>query len=287
MVSRANPWRSRRILDYAHQGGSFEAPSSTLFAIGRAIEIGADGIELDVHATKDGHLVVCHDATVDRTSDGHGAIASLTLDELRALDNAYRFVPGTDATFEADEIDYLYRGRAPEDPAFGIATLEDVLSRFPGVLLNLDIKQTAPAVVSYEVNLAQTLRRFTRRDDVIVASFLDLALARFNEAAPEIPTSAGTLATLAFWRSVRDGAPIAPRDAVALQVPMRRGEVVVIDQGFVDAAHDCDLAVHVWTVNEPSEMNWLIELGVDGIVTDRPSVLSALLAEAGVNWKRG
>ena len=86
------------MIAYAHQGGAWESPSSTCFAIRRALEAGATGIELDVHATSDGQLVVCHDATVDRTTDGTGEIADLTLAELRGLDNAYWFVPGADVT---------------------------------------------------------------------------------------------------------------------------------------------------------------------------------------------
>ena len=93
-----NPWLARRVLAYAHQGGAWEAPSSTLFAIRRAVELGATGIELDVHASADGHLVVSHDATVDRTTDGQGAISTMTLAQLRPLDNAYWFVPGADVT---------------------------------------------------------------------------------------------------------------------------------------------------------------------------------------------
>ena len=155
-----NPWLERRVIAYAHQGGAWEAPSSTLFAIRRALETGATGIELDVHATADRQLVVCHDATVDRTTDGHGAIHALTLAELQELDNAHWFVPGDDVTVGLDPDAYPYRGRAPGDADFGVATLSDVLDLVedhPGVALNLDIKQTAPAVEPYEELLAKTI----------------------------------------------------------------------------------------------------------------------------------
>ena len=92
---QTNPWLDRRVLNWAHQGGAKEAPSSTLFAMRQAVANGADALELDVHMSRDGVLMVCHDATVNRTTDGSGAIADLTFDELRRLDNAYWWTPGT------------------------------------------------------------------------------------------------------------------------------------------------------------------------------------------------
>src|SRR5438874_10252841 len=141
-----NPWLSRRVLNYAHQGGAREAPSSTLCALRQAMTRGATALELDVHATADRELVVCHDATVDRTTDATGAIAEMKLAELRSLDNAYWWAPGEVVATDRAVGDYVYRGRAPADHDFGIATLREVLEAFPAVFLNLDIKQTAPAV---------------------------------------------------------------------------------------------------------------------------------------------
>ena len=200
-----NPWLGRRVIAYAHQGGAWEGPSSTLHAIAGALDAGATGIELDVHATRDRHLVVSHDATVDRTTDGHGAISSLTLEELRRLDNAYWWAPGADVTPDLRPDQYPFRGRAPADRRFGVVTLVEVLEAFPDVVLNLDIKQTAPVVEPYEAELASLLRRFGRTDDVIVASFLDAATDAFSVTAPDVPTSAGTLAVAEFYRAVRAG----------------------------------------------------------------------------------
>src|SRR5687768_9453981 len=98
-----NPWLERRVLNWAHQGGAKEAPSSTLFALRQAVANGADALELDVHMTKDGVLVVCHDATVDRTTNATGAIAELTLDDVKRLDNAYWFVPGSVVDHDAED----------------------------------------------------------------------------------------------------------------------------------------------------------------------------------------
>lgn len=279
-----NPWLARRVLAYAHQGGAWEWPSSTLFAVRSALAAGATAVELDVHATADGELVVCHDATVDRTTNGHGAIAELTLAELRALDNAYWFIPGAEATPGRPAEEYPYRGRASVDTDFRIATLREVLEACPGVVLNLDIKQTAPAVAPYEEALARLLDEYERRDDVIVASFFDLATERFASFAPSVGTSAGTLAAGAFWRAVQDGDEPPPMRAVALQVPERYGEITVVDERLVAAAHRAGLAVHVWTVDDEASMERLIDVGVDGVITDLPTTLASVLAARGCGW---
>jgi glycerophosphoryl diester phosphodiesterase len=273
------------VISYAHQGGAWESPSSTLFAITRALAAGATAIELDVHATADGELVVCHDATVDRTTGASGLIVDHTLAELRQLDFSFWFIPGADVTPDRPEADYPYRGRAPEDRHFGIATLREVLEQFPGVVLNLDIKQTAPVVAPYEEALARLLAEYGRTDDVIVASFLDPATDAFRTFAPDVPTSAGTMATAAFWQAVNQGADIPATPTVAYQVPESQGDLVIVDQSFVDAAHAHGKAVHVWTVNEASAMERLLGLGVDGIISDVPTILSAVLGDAGVAWK--
>ena len=269
---------------YAHQGGAWEAPSSTLYAIERAIEAGADAVELDVHATADGELVVCHDATVDRTTDGRGRIAELTLAELKDLDNAYWFIPGADVTPGRPDADYPFRGRATGDPRFRIATFREVLESFPGVVLNLDIKQTAPVVAPYEAALARLLTEFGRTDDVIVASFLDTATDAFSALAPSVPTSAGTLATAEFWRAVHDGTEPADLRAAAFQVPERQGELLVTDEAFVEAAHARGIAVHVWTVNDSGDMERLVDLGVDGVISDLPTTLAGVLRRRGAAW---
>jgi glycerophosphoryl diester phosphodiesterase len=284
---RPSPWLERRVIAYAHQGGAWEAPSSTLHAIAAALAAGATGIELDVHATKDGHLVVCHDATVDRTTDSSGEIADLTLTEVRALDNAYWWAPGADVSPGLEPDRYPYRGRAPKDRRFGIALLEEVLEEFDDVVLNLDIKRTAPVVAPYEEALAVMLRRFGRTDDVIVASFLDSATDAFSTFAPEIPTTAGTVATAAFYQAVQAGERPAPMRHVALQVPPAYGDLTLVDQRFVEVAHEEGVAVHVWTIEEEDEMERLCGLGVDGIITDRPTALAEVLNRLGCAWRPG
>ena len=279
-----NPWLDRRVVAFAHQGGAFEGPSSTLHAIGQAVALGAPAIELDVHATKDRYIVVCHDETVDRTTNHVGEISNLTLAELREMDNSYWWIEGDAVTPGRDASEYVHRGKAPRDRAFGIATLEEVSEAFPGVVLNMDIKRTDPEVEPYEELLANELRRLGRTDSVIVASFNDKAIQRFRTFAPEVFTSAATDETAAFYFSVVAGETPPPMDAFALQVPTSFGEIEVVNQTFVDAAHQHGLAVHVWTIQDRDEMERLLDLGVDGIISDTPSTLIQLLAERGVAW---
>lgn len=260
-----NPWLDRRVLNYAHQGGAREGPSSTLGAMRAAVAAGAHALELDVHATADGHLVVCHDETVDRTTDGSGRISEMTLAAVQALDNAYWWSPG-------EVIDHE-RGPWPlRGQGHCIATVHEVLDAFPATFLNLDLKEPG-----YEAALAAVLREHGRTDDVIVASFHDEATDRFRQCAPEIATSAGTQATAAFYFAVREGAVLRDLPYAALQVPPTYGETVIVDEAFVAAAHEAGVAVHVWTIDEADEMRRLVALGVDGIMTDRPSVLAAVL----------
>jgi glycerophosphoryl diester phosphodiesterase len=269
---------------YAHQGGSYEGPSSTLYEIARALENGASAIELDVHATKDRQVVVCHDETVDRTTDHHGAIADFTLAELREMDNAFWWVQGATVSPGLADERYELRSRAPQDRNLGIATLEEVCVAFPNVIFNFDIKQTSPDVEPYEELLANELRRLEQTESVIVASFHDVALRAFRRCCPEVATSAATDEMTAFYFSMfaDDGLIVPP--VVAFQVPARVQDVDVVTEQFVEAAHGVDVAVHVWTINETEEMARLVDLGVDAIISDRPLVLVDVLKERGCLW---
>lgn len=285
----ANPWRQRRVLAYAHQGGAREAPSSTLYAMRKALAAGATGLELDVHATADRQLVVCHDTTVDATTNGAGALCQMTLGQVRALDNAYWFVPGEEVSPGRPPEDYPLRGLAPDDPDLAIPTLAEVLEAFPVVVLNLDIKRTAPDVEPYEAILADLLAEHGRSNsgDVIVASFHDAAIAAFSALAPSVATAASPGATAAFWQAVHAQAEPPTLPHVALQVPVTYQGVTVVDEGLIAAAHQADLAVHAWTIDDQPEMVRLIELGVDGIMTNLPTVLAQVLSGQGVGWYRG
>jgi glycerophosphoryl diester phosphodiesterase len=276
------------VLNFAHQGGDLEAPSNTLYAFVEAVARGADVIELDVHATADGELVVVHDATVDRTTDGSGRVDSKTLEELKALDAAHWFVPGSGAVRGSGEERYVLRGVAtgerpapdgyrPED--FRIPTLREVLERFPDVYVSIDIKETAPETTPYEATLAGLLREFGRADDVIVASFSDRAMETFKQLAPEISTAVSRRQAEALWRGMLAGAGYdgGADHHHAVQVPVTFKGHQVVSTPFVQQAHGAGLAVHVWTVNDRPEMEWLLDVGVDGIITGRPTLLEEVL----------
>lgn len=282
----ARVWERPEPLLIAHQGGAAEAPASTLYAFAAAVGHGADMLELDVHATADGHVVVLHDDSVDRCTDGAGRVADLSLEQLQALDAAHWFVDGIGVDGSHPAAAYTFRGVASgqqEPPAgsartdFVIPTLEAVLNAFPGVGVNIDIKQTAPAVRPYEAAVAETVRRSGRAGDVMVASFSDDALAAFRQTAPDIPTSAGPHEVAQFWSYAHGQGPAPDLAFHALQVPQTFGELTVVTDDFVAAASRHDLPVHVWTVDDEPAMHRLLDLGARGIVTDRPSVLRRVL----------
>lgn len=277
----SNRWLSRRILNYAHQGGAREAPSSTLLAMRQALEAGATALELDLHATADGEVVVSHDPTVDRTTNGTGCIAEMTLDAVQSLDAAYWWIPGSVVDHQGGPSDYPLRGRAPDDPELRIPTLREVLEAFPSTYLNVDIKQTSPAVQPYERLVADLFRDHGREDDVIVASFHDAATDAFSAIAPDVSTAAGLAGMAGFYFAVRDGTEPPPMRHHALQVPPSHEGTTVVDTAFVGAAHEAGLAVHVWTIDEAEEMERLVDLDVDGVMTDCPSVLAGVLRSRG------
>lgn len=290
-------WLRRSPLHLAHQGGELEAPSSTMYALATAVAKGADALELDVHATADGHLVVVHDPTVDRTTGGRGAIEALTLAQIRRLDAAYWFVPEEGVVAGRAPPDYPLRGVAtgdrpppdgstPED--FTIPALAEVFERFGQTLINIDIKQTAPHAQSYEAQVAQLIERFARADTTMVASFHPQALTAFRKLAPAVATSASPAEVLAFWMAVQQGTEVAQAPAYeAFQVPVAHEGVRVVDAAFVERAHDSGVAVHVWTIDDATTMHDLLDLGVDGIVTNRPAVLEAVLRERFPRRRRG
>jgi glycerophosphoryl diester phosphodiesterase len=294
-IPPGNPWLDRRVLNMAHQGGEIEAPSNTLFAFKTALQKGADVLELDVHATSDRHLVVLHDATVDRTTDGTGRVDEMTLPRIKELDAAHWFVPECGTCHEQAEEAYAYRGYATGERAipeeleeegfvpndFRIPTLREVLEAFPDTFINIEIKATAPDTEPYEEALADLLAEFGRTTDTIVVSFLDHAIERFKLAAPDVNTATATGQTAAFWASTQGPLPGAPNPRYqALQVPITFEGLTVVTPDFVERAHANGLAVHVWTINDRQEMEWLISIGVDGIMTDRPTLLEEVLEAA-------
>jgi glycerophosphoryl diester phosphodiesterase len=248
-----------RPLVIAHRGGGALAPENTLYAFRRAIDLGADVLELDVRGTADGKLVVMHDATLDRTTDGAGQVNEKTLEELKKLDAAYRWTTDSGKTYPLRET------------GITIPTLEEVFTAFPGMKFNIEPKQAAPSLVK---PLCEIIRRHKMADKIVVGSFNQTVLDDFRRECPEVATSASPYEVGKFLTLYKTGLQesYSPR-MQALQIP----EYIDVTSEFIDAAHKRNLKVHVWTVNDPAEMQRLLDAGVDGIITDYPDRLLELL----------
>jgi glycerophosphoryl diester phosphodiesterase len=245
----------------AHRGGSRLAPENTMVAFCEAVERWeADMLEMDVRLTRDGEVVVIHDETVDRTTDGTGPVFAFTLEEVRGLDAGYRFVDLEGRT--------SFRGKGVQVPRF-----EDVLTAFPRMRMNVETKETRVAAPLVEI-----VRRHGAESRVLVAAEHE----RWRAPARGYPGPWGASRTQVrlFWMLHRlpGGGPYTPA-ADILQVPETwKGRTIVTD-AFVRAAHRRNLPVQVWTVDDPGDMRRLLALGVDGIQSDRPDVLARVLVE--------
>jgi glycerophosphoryl diester phosphodiesterase len=250
----------------AHRGASASAPENTLDAFRLAVESGAGGLELDVHRTRDGHPVVIHDPTLDRTTNTSGAVAGLTLDELREPDAGYNFSPEGGNT-------HPYRGLGLRIP-----TLAEVLREFPGVVLNIDMKADRPGI---EAAVQELLREADAEGRALVVSSRRGAVRRFRRmSGGRISTGASRweIGVFLLFSNLRLERLLIPAYD-ALQVPLTYRGLPLVTRRFVDAAHGRNVRVDAWTINEEGEMRRLLDLGVDVIMTDRPETLAELLGE--------
>ena len=256
-----HPYLAGAPLLVAHRGGAALAPENTLAAFERALDAwGADMLELDVRATADGAVVVLHDATVDRTTDGSGAVRSMSLEALRELDAGYRF---RDADGHP-----AFRGHG-----VGIPLLEEVLKAFPRARLNVEIKAAEAARGTLEL-----VRRHGATERVLLAA--EHERNRRGARGYRGPWGASRRQLGPFWilhRTPLSGL-VTPR-ADAFQVPPTWKGLPVLTRRFVEEAHRRNIPVHVWTVDDPAEMRRMLALGVDGIQSDRPDVLARVLTE--------
>jgi glycerophosphoryl diester phosphodiesterase len=254
-----------RVHVHAHQGGDHLWPGNTLLAFREAYALGVDVLELDTHLTADGVIVVLHDDTVDRTTDGTGAVAEMTFAELQSLDAAYRWRPPGGP----DDV-YPYRGQGLRVPA-----LREVLEAFPAVGVNIDMKADDPRV---PVATCDLIRELGRERTVLVASFLQHNLHAFRERCPEVATSAGPdeVRTFYAFNLAFLGRWVSPA-ADAFQVPVRQGSIQVVTPRMVRGLRERNVQLDVWTVNDEDEMRRLIDLSVGGLITDRPDLALALL----------
>jgi glycerophosphoryl diester phosphodiesterase len=233
-------------IPFAHRGGATDAPENTMPAFEHAVRMGYRYLETDVHVTADGVVVAFHDDDLSRTCGRAGRISTLPWSEVAAAR-----VGGTEP----------------------IPRLSDLVEAFPDARLNIDCKSDAAIGP-----LADDVARLGIVDRVCLASFSDRRIRALRRRLGDgACTSMATRELAVLWAS-----GINPGRAFAAQVPVRQGRVVVVTKRFVRSAHRRGLAVHVWTIDEPAEMHRLLDLGVDGLMTDRPSVLKDVFVERGL-----
>jgi glycerophosphoryl diester phosphodiesterase len=249
---------------FAHRGGGALWPENTLVAFEESLALGILFLETDVHATRDGVLVAHHDERVDRTTNGSGRIGDMRYADLARLDAGYRFT--------RDGRTFPCRGQQLKIPP-----LIEVFALSERARLNVEIKSSGKSIVR---KLWELIDSHGLHDRILVASENDGQVQRFRHCSgSRVATSAGRREAFKFWAASRVGMErllSLPFDA--LQVPTTFKGLTVVDDKLVRAAHRNGIQIHVWTVDEPSEMRRLLNLGVDGLMSDRPDRLAALLA---------
>lgn len=257
-----------RPLVIAHQGGEHLAPSNTLESFLKGYELGADVLEFDLHMTRDGHLVAIHDDTVDRTTDGSGRVNDMTLEEIKRLDAGHYF--------KDLDGEYSYRGKGVEIP-----TLEEIFDALPNMKWNIEIKDTNDPDLYEEIvrTYWQMIKDYGLEKDVLTASFnQDIIDLLIEESASEAFVSGGRqeikkFAVLHFLLLNRLYKPYVN----AIQIPTKDGKISLKSKLLIKGAQKIGMDVHYWTINDPELMKELLELGADGLITDRPDLMLNLL----------
>lgn len=245
----------------AHQGGKGQWPGETIFSLDQATKLGADVLEFDVHSTRDGHLVLMHNPTVDETTNGRGRINRMLLKEIKKLDAGYRWTANGGRTFP-------FRGKNIDVP-----TLDEVFQKFKNKRMNIEIKQSEPSIIA---PLCTLIEKHNVSDKVLVASFSHRDLETFRTRCPNIATSASPQELVKFrWGNNSPFNSGSRPDC--LQVKDKVLAVRVITPDSVAKARRLNLPLHAFTVNDIERMKKMLALEVDGIITDYPGLLLALL----------
>lgn len=265
LTSLSLPHRhSPLVISHGDEAGNGLYPGNTLLYLQKMVELGVDALELDLNLTADGQLVLMHDNSVDRTSDGSGAVIEMTLEELRSLNVAHNW--------SRDGRDYPYR----ENP-LRVATIDEVFAALPETPIIIELKNDDPLaarVVSEAIDRAGCEAR------VVVSSYHRGVIREFRRLSPRVATGATLPEALLFYLAQWFFAERLLSPAYqTMQLPMHYYGIPVFSPRFVQAARNCELHVSVWTVDEPADMGDYIDLGLDGIVTNRPDRLLSLLDE--------
>lgn len=252
-----------------HRGAMGEAPENTLPSFKRALEDGAPFVELDVQSSKDGEVVIIHDATVQRTTNGRGRVNRHSLKELKALDAGYWFTTDSGKS-------YPYRGQNIEIP-----TLKELFSTLPQAGAIVEIKQARPSIVNKVIEI---VRRAGNEELVLLATENDQIMneirreLQISELSIATGFSYGEVAAFMGWLAGGKTSDYLP-SGQAFQIPCEYSGMTLVNELTLRAARDLGLEMFVWTVNETEQMKWLLKLGVDGIITDYPARLRDLVAE--------
>jgi len=253
------------ILVFAHRGASKEFPENTFPSFRKAVELGADYIETDIHFTRDNNFAVIHDDSIDRMTEGSGLVSSYTMDELKEFDAGYFFTSDGGET-------YPFR-----DKGIRIMSIGEMLEAFPDQKFNIDLKEKTPLQVKYFIDI---IKRYNAEDRIIAASehFGNLRALR---KISSIATSFSTIEASFFLFLYKCGLLFLNFSfkGIALQIPENLGQFKIVTGAFVKEAHAAGLDIHVWTINHEQDMRRLIEIGVDGIMSDDPELLIKVLGE--------
>lgn len=242
--------------------GSMLYPHNTLYALEKYAAMEVDVLEMDLHMTADGEIILIHDDTVDRTTNSSGDVREMTLAEVQALDAGWYWTK--------DDENYPFR-----DQGIMIPTLKAVFDSFPEYAMIIEIKQDSPSMA---LPLCDLIREFGMEEKVMVASSRETAMQEFRSFCPEVATSATReeVKALVIRSFILLGGTITP-EYEALHVPEEDGGIPVVTPLFLWFAHNRNLEVHIWTINEPEEIERFIDMGVDGIMTDRTDLMLEIL----------
>jgi glycerophosphoryl diester phosphodiesterase len=242
-----------------HRGFAGRYPENTMLSFEQAASVGVDALEFDVHATRDGKVVVIHDSTLDRTTNLTGRVSDHTWEDLKKADAGYHFDPD-------HKEQYPFRGKS-----VGVPLLETVLQNFPHTKMVIEIKQTIPAI---EEEVYRLIRKYGKQDKVVIASEYYEPLARIRDLSNQIATSLSAPEALTYYQMFRMHLGNFYRSyGDAMQIPPEFRGSSVVTSSFVRSIHRKGMVLHVWTVNDPEKMQQLIDMGVDGIISDFPDRL--------------
>ena len=265
-MAKTSFFDAKRLRIIGHRGAAGMAPENTLVSFDKALADGADFIEIDLRESKDGEILIFHDATLERTTNGEGEVQQWSLKELKNFDAGYRFTPDGGKT-------YPFRGRKVTIP-----TLEEFFTTFPKVKATIEIKEARPVFIE---RLVAGIKRFRKEEVLLLATAKDEVMTEIRSQIRDqdltIATgfSYGEAAAFLKWVWDQKSGSFAPAGE-ALQVPCEYEGLRLITELTLKAAHELGIEVHAWTINKAEEMVQLIQLGVDGVVTDYPARLRDL-----------